>query len=64
MTAKELYTSLKSLYRQLMFPKNGAPRWTMSEIDQMDVHFFYELLEELEHDKTQEKEVYLSDVWL
>ena len=34
--------------------------WTMSEIDQMDVHFFDEMFSE---DVSKEKEVYLSDVW-
>lgn len=54
-----------------MFPKNeNAKKWTIAEIDQLDVHFFYELmdefdlLEELENQQVpQEKEVYLSDVW-
>jgi len=37
-------------------------KWTMAEIDQLDVHFFYELME-TESFKPQEEEVYLSDVW-
>ena len=46
MTAAEAYTSLKQLYKDMMFPKKpGAPKWTMAEIDQLDVHFFSELLE-------------------
>lgn len=65
MTATELYTSLKSFYRNLMFPKNGGRQWTMAEIDQLDVHFFYELMGELEDglNQPQEQEVYLSDIW-
>lgn len=37
----------------------------MVEIDQLDVRFFYELLNELENDleQPQEHEVYLSEVW-
>jgi len=54
-----------------MFPKNeNAKKWTIAEIDQLDVHFFYELMDEFdlleEHENQQvpqEKEVYLSDVW-
>lgn len=53
-----------------MFPKNNGRQWTMAEIDQLDVHFFYELMDEFdlleEHENQQvpqEKEVYLSDVW-
>lgn len=46
MTFSEAYTSLKSLYKQMMFPdKPHAPKWTMAEIDQLDVHFFTELME-------------------
>lgn len=63
MTFAEAYTSLKSLYKSLMFPKNPhAQRWTLDEIDQMDHLFFYELME-FEQDHPQEEEVYLSDVW-
>ena len=54
-----------------MFPKNeSAKKWTMAEIDQLDVHFFYELMDEFDlleeresQQVPQEKEVYLSDVW-
>ncbi|MGD6781323.1 hypothetical protein ACQCT3_17975 [Sutcliffiella horikoshii] len=60
MTFTEMYTSLKELYRGLMFPKNPhAPKWTMSQIDEMDVHFFSDLLE----NKPAKKEVFLSDIW-
>lgn len=46
-----------------MFPKEPhAPRWTMTEIDQLDVHFFYELME-VDDNAPHEKEVYLGDVW-
>lgn len=47
----------------MMFPgKKDAPKWTMTDIDQLDVHFFMELMD---HDDTapQEKERYLSEVW-
>lgn len=47
----------------MLFPKNpNAPKWTLSEIDQLDVHFFYELMD-TEEQSSPEKEVYLSDVW-
>ncbi|MBT2600942.1 hypothetical protein [Oceanobacillus sp. ISL-73] len=55
-----------------MFPtlKDGTKKigWTMSELDQMDVHFFNELfsddLEQAQQNyKPQEKEQYLSDIW-
>lgn len=59
MTFKEAYTSLKSLYKKMMFPQQQAHKWTLSEIDQLDVHFFQELMDVEE----EEKEVYLSDVW-
>lgn len=42
-----------------MFPKNGN-KWTMAELDQLDVHFFYEVIAV---DEFEEKEIYLSDVW-
>lgn len=46
----------------MMFPKNPyAPKWTMSEIDSLDVHFFQSLLGDDE--PIQEKEVFLADVW-
>jgi len=47
----------------MIFPKNpDAPKWTLTEVDQLDVHFFYELVE-TEEVKPQEKEVYLSSIW-
>ena len=61
MTAKERNTSLKNLYKTLMFPKSPyATKWTMAEIDEMDVHFFYDLM-----DGTEETEVkrYINDVF-
>lgn len=46
-----------------MFPKEEhARRWTPTEIDQLDVHFFYELLGESEQ-APAETEVYLGDIW-
>jgi hypothetical protein len=61
-TLEEAYTSLKSLYKQMMFPKNPyAPKWTMAQIDEMDVHFFNDLMNTEE--QMYEKEVYLSEVW-
>lgn len=59
----EMYTSLKSLYKQMMFPSNPYVRqWTIAEIDQLDVHFFNELMSEID-EQPQEKEVYLSEIW-
>lgn len=63
----EQYTSLKALYKSMMFPKGNIQRWTMAEIDQLDVHFFYEIMDEFEQleelSKEPEKEVYLSEIW-
>lgn len=43
-----------------MFPESPyAPKWTMAEIDQLDVHFFNELM----GTEKYEPDVYLSDVW-
>lgn len=67
MTAGELYTSLLSMYKNMMFPQNrDAKSWAMSEIDNLDIHFFNELMEHevSEGDKQKkEKDVYLSDIW-
>lgn len=58
-----MYASLKSFYRQLMFPTNQyAKQWTPTEIDQLDVHFFDDLMSDLE-DKPKQEEVYLSELW-
>lgn len=47
-----------------MFPKNPyAPKWTLAEIDQLDVHFFNELMGFESEDQPQQEEVYLSDIW-
>lgn len=70
MTFKKAYTSLLKLYKDLMFPppsyihggQINRTGWTMSQIDEMDVHFFNDLLSE-ESTVQQDKEVYLSDVW-
>ena len=71
MTFKEAYTSLLNLYKKLMFPEpqqlnNGsvfqAGKWTMTEIDQLDVHFFDEMFSE-DIPQEQEPEVYLSTIW-
>lgn len=65
MTWKEAYTSLKALYKKLMMDF----KWTLSEIDSLDVHFFNELMNELDaldeviEEQPQEQEVYLSDIW-
>lgn len=61
MTFKEAYTSLLNLYKKLMFPESPYKTgWTMSQIDEMDVHFFDEMFSE---NIPQEKEVYLSAIW-
>jgi hypothetical protein len=45
----------------MIFPTNPhAPKFTMSEIDNMDFGFFYELLETEE--KPEEK-VYIDQIW-
>lgn len=67
MTAGELYTSLLSMYKNMMFPSNpNAKAWSMTEIDNLDIHFFNELMKHEvseEHKPKQEKDVYLSDIW-
>lgn len=61
-TFTDQYTSLKRLYKKLMFPQHPqAQKWTQTEIDQLDVHFFHELMDLDE--QPQEREVYLSDMW-
>lgn len=49
----------------MVFPKNEkARKWTPTEIDQLDVHFFNELLDEYEDGPVQQaEEKYLSDIW-
>ena len=34
-------------------------KWTTTQIDEMDTHLFFEII----NDEPAEKEVYLSDVW-
>lgn len=53
-----------------MFPEpnqNGIypNKWSMEEIDKMDIHFFNELLDmlDIEKEQSKEEEVYLSDIW-
>ena len=59
----EAYTSLKKFYKSLMFPNDpNARKWTLAELDQLDVHFFFELIE-TEDTLPQERDVYLSDIW-
>lgn len=58
MTATEQYTSLKQFYKELMI----SWKWTLAEIDQLDAHFFFDVLETEEPQK-KEKDVYLSDIW-
>jgi len=33
-------------------------KWTTTQIDEMDVHFFFEMLE-----SEEQEEVYLSELW-
>jgi hypothetical protein len=62
-TFSEMYTSLKRLYKNLIFPKHpNAPKWTMAELDSVDVHFFYDLFD-VEEKPQEEEEIYLSDIW-
>lgn len=43
-----------------MFPNNpNAPKFTMSEIDEMDFGFFYDMLAEEE----KEQKVYIDQIW-
>lgn len=70
MTWNEAYTSLLRLYKKLMFPppsfvyggQISKTGWTMSQIDEMDVHLFNDLMD-LEDEIVPEKEVYLSEIW-
>lgn len=41
MSVEEAYNSLKKFYKQLI--KDG---WTLTEIDEMDIHFYFELMGE------------------
>jgi hypothetical protein len=60
-TFAEAYTSLKQMYKSLMFPKHEhSPKWTMADIDSVDVHFFNDLFDAKE---PPQEEVYLSDIW-
>ncbi|AJD91532.1 hypothetical protein JMA_22150 [Jeotgalibacillus malaysiensis] len=44
-----------------MFPKSPyAKKWTMAEIDQLDVHFFYDLLGD---EEVSQEDVYLDQLW-
>lgn len=61
MTFKEMFASLKRLYKQLMFPQNQyAPKWKMNEIDELDIHFFSDLLSEQNKPKVKQ---YINDVF-
>lgn len=63
MTWNDAYTSFSRLYKILMFPADKTKTgWTMSQIDEMDVHFFNELMD-LVDEIIPEKEVYLSEIW-
>ncbi len=70
-TFMDQYTSLLQLYKKMMFPPpnyiyGGAVArtgWTMSQIDEMDVHFFDDLLLLDEAPQSQEKDVYLAAIW-
>ena len=49
-----------------MFPSDETARqWSMKEVDEMDLHFFDELMDYKSEDKEkpQQQAVYLSDVW-
>ena len=62
MTFGEAYASLKAMYKNLMFPENPqAQKWTMTEVDQLDVHFFYELM--VKETKQPETQRYINDVF-
>lgn len=55
MTWKESLDFLKKIYQKFMFEN----KWTLQQIDEMDSHFLFEILEVGE----KKEEVYLSDVW-
>ena len=60
MTFKEAYTSLLNLYKKLMFPESPYKTgWTMSQIDEMDVHFFDEMFSV----EAPQQKVYIDQVW-
>lgn len=69
-TFTEQYTSLKALYRSMIFPSQPySKQWSITEIDELDVNFFFELMSEseqldelIQRQKPQE-EVYLSEIW-
>lgn len=56
-----MYTSTKQIYKKLSIENE----WTITQIDEMDAHFYFEVLEveDYEPKETQQEKVYLSDVW-
>lgn len=55
-----MYTSQKQLYKKIMFEN----KWTLSQIDEMDVHFFFDVTEVEDFEETSNKESnYLSELW-
>lgn len=62
---QEAYTSLLQFYKSLMFPADpNKKKWTLDEIDRLDAHFFFDVLEvEDLKPKVEERDVYLSDIW-
>lgn len=56
MTFEESYVAVKNFYKTLM--KNGQ---SLNDIDNMDIHFFWELFAEETGVKSQEKIILFAD---
>jgi len=55
-----LYTSTKQMYKKLSIEN----KWTITEIDEMDAHFFFDVMETEDYEtEGQQEEKYLSDLW-
>jgi len=49
---KEIYENFKNMYRVLMREQG----YKLHELDSMDIHFFFELINE-------KKKVYIDEIW-
>lgn len=54
-SATEMEKLLKQLYKNKL--KDG---WTLNDIDEMDIHFYFELLKEV----TEDERVYIDQIQL
>jgi len=58
-TAREMLTFIKQLYHARL--KDG---WTLGQIDEMDIHFYLEVIKEEADKQSENKEkVYIDQVW-